>query len=65
MLRLGRYILRARQYAGYTQKQLAEKIGVTKTYISHLENERSEPSIALLRDVTKVTHTRLEIKICF
>jgi transcriptional regulator with XRE-family HTH domain len=33
---------------GYTQVEFAGKIGVTSTYVSHLENNRAMPSSFLI-----------------
>jgi len=43
-------ILAARQSLGMTQKQLAEALGVTSTYVSMLETgQRTNPSGALTK----------------
>jgi transcriptional regulator with XRE-family HTH domain len=46
---LGKAIKRLRRAAGLTQRDLATKLQVNSTYISHLEADRRDPSIALLR----------------
>ena len=51
---LGDAIRRLRQAAGLTQKDLAELLDVDKTYVSHLEADRKEPSIQLLRGLASV-----------
>jgi transcriptional regulator with XRE-family HTH domain len=54
MITLGNAIRRLRQAAGLTQKDLAERLEVDKTYVSHLEADRKEPSIQLLRGLASV-----------
>jgi len=53
MINFGRIIKKYREKTNTTQNQLAIKIGVTPTYVSALENNRKEPSIALLREICK------------
>lgn len=51
---LGRAIREVRMASGWKQKQLAEAIGVTHTYVCHLEADRREPSVRLLRSISDV-----------
>lgn len=44
---LGHHIAYYRRKKGYTQKKLAESIGVTQTYISKIESENSIHSFSL------------------
>ncbi|ADG67970.1 helix-turn-helix domain protein [Planctopirus limnophila DSM 3776] len=37
-----------RKARGLTQKQLAEKIGVTAAQVSHIESQRSSPSFEVI-----------------
>lgn len=53
MLGFGKAIKRFRREAGLTQRALARMVGVTPTYISRLENEQAEPSIALVRKIAR------------
>ena len=46
---LGSALKRLRQAAGLTQRELSDRLGVKPTYISHLEADRKEPSVSLLR----------------
>ncbi|MCB0358594.1 MAG: helix-turn-helix transcriptional regulator [Bdellovibrionales bacterium] len=43
----------ARDTSDLSQKDLAELLGVTSNYISLLENDKREPSVALLREISK------------
>ena len=42
---LGKRIAEIRRKRGFTQEKLAEKADVTNNYISHIENNRSIPSL--------------------
>ena len=64
MLRLGRLIRDARRKAGLTQQELAIMSGTSRTYISRIENDRSDVELATLRKIIEVGLGRkLEIKI--
>lgn len=45
---------RARREAGFSQKRLAEALGVTPPYISQLENGHSIPSVTLCRSILSI-----------
>lgn len=47
-MKLGNAIRLARTNARLSQTQLAEALGVSKTYVSMLENDRRDPSWSLL-----------------
>lgn len=42
---LGKRVANLRKQQGFTQEQLAEKIGLTPIFISHIETNRSVPSL--------------------
>ncbi|MCH8568389.1 MAG: helix-turn-helix domain-containing protein [Balneolales bacterium] len=64
MLRLGRLIREARRKAGLTQQELAIMSGTSRTYISRIENDRSDVELATLKKIIEVGLGRqLEIKI--
>jgi transcriptional regulator with XRE-family HTH domain len=46
---IGGAIKRLRRAAGLTQRELARRLEVDATYLSHLEADRREPSLQLLR----------------
>ena len=52
---MGRAIKRIRLAAGLSQRELAEKLAVDPTYISHLERDRRDPSVRLLKRLAAVT----------
>ena len=48
MRRLGRNIKRTREMMGYSQKQVAEILGITQTALSHLERGKKNPTVGNL-----------------
>lgn len=51
MSSLGRTVRRLRKEAGLTQHELASRIGITKSFLSRIENDRRNPSLDTLRRV--------------
>lgn len=51
---VGDQIRAARENSGYTQQQLAEKIGISPQYMSHLENGKYSVPLTLLRNICNV-----------
>jgi transcriptional regulator with XRE-family HTH domain len=49
MIRFGKTIRKLRAEHGLKQRELAARLSVTPTYLSHLEHDRVEPSIRLLK----------------
>jgi DNA-binding XRE family transcriptional regulator len=63
-LRIGELIREARLKSGLTQQDLAIKSGTSRTYISKIENDRSDLEIATLRKIIETGLGRkLEISI--
>jgi transcriptional regulator with XRE-family HTH domain len=54
MVSLGEAIRNLRAASGLTQKRLAELVGTSPTYLSHVEAGRREPSVTLLRALARV-----------
>ncbi|MBA4411376.1 MAG: transcriptional regulator [Odoribacter sp.] len=50
-LKIGELIREARLSSGLTQQDLALKSGTSRTYISKIENDRSDLEIATLRKI--------------
>jgi len=53
MLTLGQAIRRLRGAGGLTQRELAKLLETDATYLSHIEADRKEPSLALLRSLAE------------
>jgi len=63
-LELGKLVREARLKSGMTQQDLAVKSGTSRTYISRIENDRSDLEIATLRKIIETGLGRkLEISI--
>ena len=60
LIKIGRMIKDNRFKSGMTQQELALKSGTTRTYISRIENERSDIELGTLR---KIIETGLGKKI--
>lgn len=50
-LSLGQVLKDIRTSSGLSQRELAERIELDQTYISHLENDRRDPSVRTLRKI--------------
>jgi transcriptional regulator with XRE-family HTH domain len=53
MVSLGNAIRNLRKAGGLTQRSLATRVGVSPTYLSHVEAGRREPSVTLLRGLAR------------
>jgi DNA-binding XRE family transcriptional regulator len=58
---IGVLLKQAREAAGLTQKELADRIGTKKTAISRLENHAEDIKLSTLRKVTHALGRRLEL----
>jgi transcriptional regulator with XRE-family HTH domain len=59
---LARAVIQARVLAGFTQEQLAQRMGTTQSVIARLESGRSRPSTQTLERLAAATKTRLTIR---
>ena len=48
-----------------SQEELAQRVGVRRETIGHLENGHYNPSLKLAMDIAKVFHTTVEELFCF
>jgi len=53
-------IKQARIAMGITQGELADKVNVTKEFISYIENGHKDPSLSLLRKIAKELNTTVK-----
>lgn len=53
MISLGSTIRRLRKEADFTQEELAGLVGITPSYLSHIEADRKEPRIEVLRRISQ------------
>ncbi len=49
-----------RKDVGLTQKQVAEKLGVVESCYANWEQGRTEPSIAMLRNLSKILNVKID-----
>lgn len=50
-LTLGSAVRELRHSAGLSQRELAELVGIQHTYLSHIEANRREPTLRVLRQI--------------
>lgn len=56
-------VRRARERAGLTQAQLAERMGTTQPVVARLERPGSNPTLATLEDALDATGHALELRL--
>ena len=56
-------LVKARKQHRLTQRELAERIGVTKTVISRVESGKHSPRLEMAYDIAKAIGLRLDIKL--
>ena len=56
MVDVGQRVKKARQAAKLTQKELAEKINVSRSYIGDIEQNRHASSLATLQSIAEALH---------
>lgn len=54
-----------REQSGLTQDQLAQRVGVRRETVVHLENGRYNPSLKLAMDLAAVFGVTVEALFCF
>jgi transcriptional regulator with XRE-family HTH domain len=57
---LGPKIRYYREQRGYTQEQLAQKLGKTKGYLSRIENGKERPNLELLANIADELKIRIK-----
>jgi len=61
--RLLKEMIGARQRMGWTQGQLAKRLGTTQSSVARLERGGRSPSIKTLHKLAEVTHSRLVVRL--
>ena len=56
---LGKKIQGLRKSAGFTQEQVAEKIGISRAYMGYIEQGRNSPSLEILEKVAKALRVKM------
>lgn len=60
-MKSGRIIKLFRTTEGLSQIALAESLGVSRTYLSQVENERKQPSMTFLNKVSEIFNVPLPL----
>jgi len=60
---LGKQLQRAREVAGLSQQEVAERAGMSRVYVSILENDRQSPTVDKLTKLCVVLGVRLSVLI--
>jgi transcriptional regulator with XRE-family HTH domain len=58
---LGRTIAELREKKGLKQGDLAERTGITQSYLSQIESNKREPNISTLKSICKILEIPLPI----
>ena len=58
-MKIGKKLRIIRTIKGIKQNVLAEKIGVTNIYLSSIENDKNEPSLSFIENVSKILNVPL------
>ena len=58
---IAREVIRARNAAGLSQQELAERLHTTQSVIARLESGAHTPSVSTLKRVAEATHSKLRI----
>jgi transcriptional regulator with XRE-family HTH domain len=61
MINFGGIIKKYRDVNNLTQVDLANKIKITSTYLSAIENNRKEPSLALISEISQLLRIPKEV----
>lgn len=56
---LGKKIQRLRKSLGYSQEKFAEKIGISRTHIGHIEQGRKSPSLKSLEKISRALRVKI------
>lgn len=64
-MNIGNAVKKVRVQKGFNQKQFCEKIGVTQSYLSLIENNKKKPSTEVLEKIAKSVNTTLPVLFWF
>jgi len=54
LTRIGKKLQAARKLKDLTQEQVADKVGISRTYYSQIENGERNPAATVIMDISKV-----------
>ena len=58
--RIGQQIRKYRKAHGFSQEELAEKIGISVTHMSHIETGNTKLSLPVLVDIAHILEVRID-----
>ena len=64
-MNIGNVIKKYRKELGYTQEEMANRLGVTTPAVNKWENGNSNPDIELLAPIARLLHISLDILLSF
>ena len=64
-MNIGSVIIKYRKEAGYTQEEMANRLGVTTPAVNKWENGNSKPDIELLSPIARLLHISLDTLLSF
>ncbi|WP_459499873.1 helix-turn-helix transcriptional regulator [Bacillus sp. C1] len=53
-------LAQARKKVGMSQEILAKKVGITRQYLSEIENRKKQPSVIIAVKIAKELNTKVE-----
>ena len=65
MMNIGSVIKKYRKELGYTQEEMANRLGVTTPAVNKWENGNSNPDIELLAPIARLLHISLDTLLSF
>ena len=65
MMNIGNVIKKYRKELGYTQEEMAKRLGVTTPAVNKWENGNSNPDIELLAPIARLLHISLDTLLSF
>lgn len=51
---LGKRVQKARKQIGFTQEDVADKVGISRAYMGYIEQGRNAPSLEIIEKLAKV-----------
>ncbi len=57
--KLGRKIQKLRNDIGFSQEELAEKVGISRTHMGHVEQGRKVPSLKVMEKLARILKVRV------
>lgn len=59
-IKLGRTIQKARKATGVTQEELADKVGVTTTWIGYIETGYRRPNLKMIYKIARALNVKVK-----